>query len=110
MVRLQVPANDTIGSISAAVTGTATRAPIPALRATGAAFVPDAIEPDVDVTVTSPDAVSAEIVAVCYQGTGLIGGGVATVAHVPAGGSATYRLAAALSQTPTSCTGYAYIA
>lgn len=110
MVRLQVPANDTIGSISAAVTGTATTAPMPGLKATGAAFVPDAIEPGVDVTVTSPDAVSAEIVAVCYQGTALIGGGVAMVAHVRAGGSVTYRLAAALSETPTSCTGYAYLA
>jgi hypothetical protein len=71
-------------------------------------FTSDAIEPTVNVMLSSTQTVPAEVVAVCYQGTTLIGGGLATTTTVRAGAPTMLRLTAALSQSPTSCNGYAH--
>jgi hypothetical protein len=108
MVRLTVPANDTIGTVTAAAGGTSTAGPVNPLTITGAVFTPDAIEPMIDVTMSATQAVTAQVVAACYVGTTLIGGGVAATATVQPRTTKTVRLSAALSQTPTSCRGFAY--
>jgi hypothetical protein len=109
MVKLSVPADDNIGAVTATVAGTAAANPaINPLSVAGASFVFDPIQPAVNVTVSATMPRAAVVLAVCYQGGTVIGGGVAQVATVRPGPPTTLSLAAALAQTPTSCTGYAY--
>ena len=108
MVRLAVPPDDTIGAVTSTASGAPADGAADPVTVTSAVFTPDAIEPTVDITVTSTVSTTAELVAACYQGATLIGGGVATTVSVAKDASTTFRLAAALSQTPTDCRGFAY--
>ena len=98
MVRLTVPPNDTIGAVTSAASGTPAPAQVDPLTVAGAVFVPDAIEPTLDITVSATEVVAAKVVAACYQGTTLIGGGVETTVTVQPGAHTTLRLAAALEE------------
>lgn len=109
MVSLSIPAGDTIAAVSATASGGAGASgaanPLSALRA---AFVSDPVQPSVDVTVSTSSDVTARVLAVCYQGSTAVGGGVAVTASVRPGAAATIRLGAALTQAPTRCLGFAY--
>lgn len=108
MVRLAVPADDSIGSVTASAGGLPSAAAANPLAVRSAVFVPDAVAPAVDVTVAATATVAAEVVAACFVGSTLVGGGVARGSTIRPGAPVTIRLAAALLQTPTVCRGFAY--
>lgn len=109
MVRLSIPSDDNIGAVTATVTGAAVAsAATNPVTVAGASFVSDPRQPTVNVTVSATVQRVATLLAVCYQGNTAIGGGVAQVATLRPGPPTSLSLAAALTQTPTSCVGYAY--
>lgn len=109
MVRLSIPADDNIGTVTGAAAGPAvTSVAANPLTVLGAAFVSDPRQPMVNVTVSAIVQRVATLLAVCYQGRTAVGGGVAQVATLRPGPPTTLSLAAALTKPPTSCVGYAY--
>jgi hypothetical protein len=109
MVRLSIPSDDNIGAVTATVAGAAVpSAAANPLTVVGASFVSDPRQPTVNIIVSADAQRVATLLAVCYQGRTAIGGGVAQVATLRPGPPTSLSLAAALTQTPTSCVGYAY--
>lgn len=109
MVKLAVPADD----IVSVVTATATGAPSAVggadpISVNSAVFATDPILPTVNVTVSTNAQVAATVLAVCYSGSALIGGGVLQSMTLHPGPPFTLRLNAAVTETPTRCLGFAY--
>ncbi len=109
MVKLPVPADD----IVSVVTATATGAPAGLgganpVSVSGAVFASDPVVPTVNVTVSTTAQVAAAVLAVCYSGSALIGGGVLQPTTLRPGAPVTLSLDAAVTETPTRCLGFAY--
>jgi hypothetical protein len=108
MVRLAIPADDTVATVRATATGSPAAGAINPLTVSSASFTSDPIEPMVNVTVSAIAPTAAVVLAVCYQGPAVVGGGVAQSALVRAGAPMILRLAAALTENPATCRGFAY--
>ena len=108
MVRLSIPPSDVLGSVTASATGGAAAGVGSPLKASAALFAPDPINPMVNVTVSTATSVFASVLAVCYRAGTVVGGGMVESAQVRAGAPTTLHLAAALTDTPSMCVGFAY--
>ncbi len=109
MIRLSVPAGDSIGAVTASVTDIGLSPPSANPFTAGtASFVADPIAPTIDVQVSAATTAAASVLAVCYQGTILVGGGIAQSVTVGAERPTTVQLVAALTDTPTVCRGFAH--
>jgi hypothetical protein len=109
MVKLAVPADDIVSVVTATATGApTTRDGANPLSVSGAVFATDPILPTVNVTVSTSTQVVAIVLALCYSGSALIGGGVLQATTLHPGSPLTLRLNAAVTETPTRCLGFAY--
>lgn len=108
VVALTIPSGDSIGALTATSRTNGTAAYVNPLASTGARFVNDPINPTVSVSVIASSSVrSATIVAVCWKGTVVVGGGMKQGVAVASGGAQSISVPAALTAAPSSCTGYA---
>jgi hypothetical protein len=109
VLALTVPSGDSLGAISASAhaTGRSSHYTNP-LTASDARFIDDPISPSISVSVTGAASVSnAVIVAVCWTGSKIVGGGTIRHIAVAAGRARTVTMLAALTAAPSACSSYA---